>query len=180
MIFEENSYYHLYNRGCNKNRIFREIRDYQKLLRIIEESKMKDYLQLCAFSLMPNHYHFLVKQISIQPISKWVQYIFNRYVKYFNTKYERRGTLFESKVQVKKIDKTEYFEHVTHYIHSNPDTEFLQPYSSLNYLYDGSFINLNFYLELFGSVEQYFKDLILYQKSKNEELVKEYLFHGKK
>ena len=121
MIYEEGCYYHLYNRGCNKELIFQEERDYQNLLQIISESKIDEYLELYAFSLMPNHYHFLVKQISSKPISDWIRFIFNCYVKQYNIKYNRVGTLFESKVKVKLIDKLRYLGNITHYIHNNPN-----------------------------------------------------------
>lgn len=179
MIYEENCYYHLYNRGCNKDLIFREEQDYQKFLQIIKESDMRDYLELYAFSFMPNHYHFLVKQISATPVSKWIQFIFNRYVKFFNKKYERSGTLFESKVKGKKIDKPEYLENIIHYIHNNPDSEFLKKQSSLRFLNEGMIINREFYNEFFGRIEQYFQEFKIYQKSKKDDIMEDYLFHGK-
>ena len=179
MIYDEGCYYHLYNRGCNKELIFQEEQDYQKLLQIITESKIDEYLELCAFSLMPNHYHLLVKQISSKPISGWIQFIFNRYVKQYNIKYNRCGTLFESKVKVKLIDKLEYLGNTIHYIHNNPNSDFLLKYCSLNYLKKDTIVNLNFYNEFFNDLTQYFKQFEDYKKSTENKLIEDYLFNNK-
>ena len=179
MIYEEGCYYHLYNRGCNKDLIFNNEQDYKKLLQIITDSKINEYLELYAFSLMPNHYHFLLKQISSKPLSGWVQFVFNRYVKYFNFKYNRKGTLFESKVKVKLIDKIEYLGNITHYIHNNPQSELLRKYSSLSFLTKDTIIDLNFYNEFFNNLTNYFEQLEDYKKLKENEIIEKYLFSKK-
>jgi REP element-mobilizing transposase RayT len=176
MIYEEGNYYHLYNRGCNKDLIFYDEFDFQKLIKIIKESATQEYLELYAFALMPNHYHFLVKQISDKPISNWIKYIFIKYAKYFNKKYERKGTIFEGKVKVKIIDKIEFLGFLTHYIHNNPNSELLVKYSSLSFLEENTFINLAFYEEYFNSIENYFIQFERYKKMKNNKLLEDYVF----
>jgi len=179
MIYEEGCFYHLYNRGCNKELIFQEEKDYKKLLQIITESKINEYLELCAFSLMPNHYHFLVKQISFKQISGWIKFIFNRYVKQYNLKYNRIGTLFESKVKVKLIEKPEYLVNITHYIHNNPNSNLLLKYSSLNYLKKDTIVNLNYYFEFFNNVTQYIEQFKEYKKLNNNGFIEHYLSNEK-
>ena len=176
MIYEEGGYYHLYNRGCNKELIFQEEQDYQKLLAIISESKIDEYLNLCAFSLMPNHYHFLVKQTSQKPVSSWIQFIFNRYVKWYNIKYNRKGTLFESKVKAKYIDRIEYLGNITHYIHCNPNSELLKKYSSLNFLKKNTIISLDFYRDFFNDLDEFFIQLEEYKRAENFDDIERYLF----
>ena len=176
MIYEKGSYYHLYNRGCNKDLIFYDEFDFQKLIKIIKESDIDEYLEIYAFALMPNHYHFLVKQISDKPISNWVKYIFIKYAKYFNKKYDRRGTLFEGKVKAKIIDKIEYLGHLTHYIHKNPSSKLLRKYSSLNFLKENTIINMDFYKEYFNGIENYIIQFEEYKKMKNNDLLEDYIF----
>jgi REP element-mobilizing transposase RayT len=131
MIYEKGYYYHLYNRGCNKELIFKNENDYKKLIEMISDSELDQYLRLYAFSLMPNHYHFLTYQISDKPLSSWIKYIFNKYAKYFNKKFNRKGTLFESKVKAKGIDKLEYLITLVHYIINNPKNVINKKYSTL-------------------------------------------------
>ncbi|TSA25605.1 hypothetical protein D4R71_05040 [bacterium] len=177
MVYEKGCYYHLFNRGCNKELIFRDNRDYQKLQKIIRESKLSEYLHMCAFSFMPNHYHFLVRQISEKPVTNWIRYIFNIYVKYFNKKYERKGTLFESKVKARYIDKLNYLVLITHYIHNNPKNEFNNKYSSMSFLRENTIIYMPFYKEFFDTIDNYLNQFNEYKNMKdNDEMVEKYLF----
>jgi REP element-mobilizing transposase RayT len=176
MIYEESCYYHLYNRGCNKELIFHGEKDFKKLIEIISESKMDEYLQLCAFSLMPNHYHFLVKQTSSKPVSSWIQFIFNRYVRWYNIKYNRKGTLFEGNVKTKCIDRIEYLGNITHYVHCNPNSELLKSYSSLNFLKDNTIVCLKFYQDFFNDLDEYFIQLKEYKRAKEFDEIARYLF----
>ncbi len=157
MIFEKDNYYHLFNRGCNKELIFKDESDFQKLMTIIRESNFKDYIDLCAFSLMPNHYHFLVKQKTETQATKWIKYIFNGYSQYFNHKYNRSGTLFEGRVKSKLINKMEYMEKIVHYIHNNPTDGLLKKYCSISLLEDADLISQEFYILFFNSIKNYKK-----------------------
>ena len=168
MIYQEGNYYHLYNRGCNKEKIFQETEDYELILKIILDSNFTDYIELCSFSLMPNHYHFLVKQISSKPVTNWIRYIFNRYVRTYNKKNHRTGTLFESRVKAKLITDT-------HYIHNNPRTNYQLQFCSISYLRTKELISNDFYNQYFNGIEQY---LILFEEYKlvsKEKEVEEYL-----
>ena len=93
--FEKGCYYHIYNRGANRETIFREDANYLFLLKRLSEQVMKKKISVVAYCLMPNHYHFLLRQDSNAAISELIQAIFNSYSKAFNKKYNRSGTLFE-------------------------------------------------------------------------------------
>ena len=120
MIYEENGFYHLYNRGCNKELIFNEKSDYENLINRIQESEFNKYLIIISFCLMPNHYHFLVQQKTEKPVSDWIRYIFSGYTQHFNHKYSRSGTLFEGRVKSKMITDKKYLIRSSLYIHYNP------------------------------------------------------------
>ncbi|MCF7920251.1 MAG: transposase [Candidatus Cloacimonetes bacterium] len=92
MIYEPGNYYHLINRGCNRESIFNCQADYMELINRIKVSDYKSYVNIIAWCLMPNHYHFLVQQNSDKPASRWIRYIFNGYSQFFNQKNERSGT----------------------------------------------------------------------------------------
>jgi putative transposase len=118
--FASGEYYHVYNRGCNREDIFREEDNYSYLERLIGESLKKCQVSMVAYCLMPNHFHFLMRQESEVAISEVIHEVFNRYVKAFNKRYGRTGTLFEERFKVRHVDNPDYLVHLCRYIHRNP------------------------------------------------------------
>jgi len=110
--------YHIVCRGNNKRRIFRAIRDYKKMLSILRDTKKLCPFYLFVFSLMPNHYHFIIKTKDI-PISKIMHQINNNYAKYFRHRYGGNGHLFQERYFAKVIDKDDYFWELARYIDLN-------------------------------------------------------------
>lgn len=119
-FFEDGSYYHVYNRGNRKQQIFLRYRDYERFLDKVIEYKKKYSLEILAYCLMPNHFHFLIQQLAANAISKFMSDLCNSHSRYFNVKYELVGSLFQGRFKAKKIDKEEYLVHLTRYIHLNP------------------------------------------------------------
>lgn len=128
--FVENGYYHLYNRGVEKRNIFLDKQDYAVFLYFLKKyldsrlgsdpHSIAKEVDLMAFCLMPNHYHLLVKQITITGITKLIRAVCTNYVMYFNKKYERVGTLFQGKYRAVLVSNDEYLLHISRYIHLNP------------------------------------------------------------
>ncbi len=87
-------YYHVYNRGCNRQPIFANAGNYLFLLRRAK-SFLVDYpLSVIAYCLMPNHYHFLLRPEEDGALSRFIQRLFNSYTQAFNKQQGRSGTLF--------------------------------------------------------------------------------------
>jgi REP element-mobilizing transposase RayT len=102
--FAKGNYYHIYNRGCNREDIFRSEENYLFLLRRLKEKinvlrtsevRSTSCVTVIAYCLMPNHYHFLLRQETDVPLSELLQALFNSYSKAFNKMYQRNGTLFD-------------------------------------------------------------------------------------
>lgn len=74
---------------------------------------------------MPNHFHFLLKQVSENPLTQFMNAIQLGHAKYFNTKYERVGPLFQGRFKAKLINSEEYLLQVSSYIHKNPVRELI-------------------------------------------------------
>lgn len=119
-IYMTGSYYHLYNRGVHREPIFREDANYFYLLRNLKTYSQQLRIQPIAYCLMPNHYHFLVRQDDKEPAGLLVQRLFNSYVKAYNERYAHHGTLFEGSYQCILVDNDEYLRHLCRYIHLNP------------------------------------------------------------
>lgn len=123
--FQANSYYHIYNRGNRKQAIFTNYRDYERFLEKVVEYKKKYSIQLLAYCLMPNHFHFLIYQSSPNGLSKFISDLCNSHSRYFNVKYDLVGSLFQGRFKAKLIEKDEYLIHLSRYIHLNPVDLFL-------------------------------------------------------
>ena len=101
-------YYHIFNRGCNKENIFFNEGNYIYLLKKIKMSYLKYGVNIIAYCLMPDHYHFLVRQETDRPLSNWIQTLFNAYVQVMNKKQARSGTLFQGRAKHILVDNDAY------------------------------------------------------------------------
>ena len=151
-VYGAEHYYHLYNRGGNRQDIFREPEDYFYLMSLFKRhlsdetvtdasgrpfAKFDNEVELVAFCLMPNHFHLLCYLKEPLGIIHLMRSIMTAYTMYFNKKYERTGKLYEGTFLAARIDTKTYLWHVSRYIHLNPldiNQDFqLYPYSSLAY-----------------------------------------------
>lgn len=134
--------YHAYNRGVEKRTICLNDDDYHHLLTTIFYYRQtnppgrlsntlryrpRDALKwhppylvdILALSLMENHFHLLIRQIVDRGIPLFISRLQDSYTKYFNTKYQRVGGLFQGTYRRKHIDTDEYFLQVVRYINLN-------------------------------------------------------------
>ena len=143
--FVEGGYYHLYNRGVDKRKIFLDKEDYQRFVALLylcnshdnlnlvdyfrEGKKLKDafdeqlnkrIVAIGAYCLMPNHFHLLATELVDNGISTFMKKIATAYVMYFNRKNNRTGTLFEGRFKSQHAESDEYLKYLYSYIHLNP------------------------------------------------------------
>lgn len=119
-IFTAQGYYHVYNRGHNKQSIFLDAKDYQRYLKRLREYLEKHEVTILAYCLMPNHIHLMLRQDGEELIDRFIHRLHTAYTMYFNKKYERVGAVFQGKFKAKLIESDEYLLHVSRYIHINP------------------------------------------------------------
>ncbi len=133
--FTTGNSYHVYNRGNNKQSIFVDDEDKRIFLFFLSEGVFPMYFMdqkgrrrkllppnqfgIQAYSIMPNHYHLLIKQYSYTSICKLIQKVCTSYVKYFNNKYNRVGHLFQDKFKAVLIKDDRQFQWTVEYIHNN-------------------------------------------------------------
>ncbi|MEK7541383.1 MAG: transposase [Patescibacteria group bacterium] len=77
-------------------------------------------VEVLCFCLMPNHYHFLLRQRQNHGISEFMRKIGTGYTNYFNEKYDRSGALFQGKFKAIRITAHAHLLYLPHYIHLNP------------------------------------------------------------
>ena len=88
-------------------------------------SNNKKLVDIICYCLMPNHFHFLLKQNQDGGISEFIRNTINSYTKFINIKFDRVGPLFQGMFKAIHIDNDEYLTHLSRYIHLNPINNFL-------------------------------------------------------
>ncbi|MGB0887631.1 MAG: transposase [Vicingaceae bacterium] len=132
---EEGKFYHIYNRGNNKENLFKEDLNYTFFLKQYDKY-LSGAVDTYAYCLMPNHFHFLrvkeldektfevsktsnVSRLQLPPVIKGFKNFFTSYSKAINKKYKRTGSLFQYKFKRKEITSEEYLKNLVVYIHQN-------------------------------------------------------------
>ena len=149
---EVDEWYHCYNRGVDKRKVFLEERDYERLLlhmflgkrsrpiqlfnendhrleTILKETDKAtgpDIVEIGAYALMPNHFHFVLKEVREGGIALFMQKVFTGYTMYFNQKNERTGALFAGTFKSNHIADDQYLKRLISYVHLNP-AELFEP-----------------------------------------------------
>jgi len=87
------NYYHIYQEGFEGRNIFLDKRDFNKFSKLLEKNLSGSHtgLELIAYSLLPNHFHLMLKLTEKTGITKLLRKVLTAYVMYFNKKYKRRG-----------------------------------------------------------------------------------------
>lgn len=88
-----------------------------KILKMLRMNNFFEEIRLLAYCLMPNHFHFFIKQKSAQSINKFVQSLATRYTMYFNQKYKRIGALYQDVYKAVIVQNEEQFIYLSKYIH---------------------------------------------------------------
>jgi len=129
--FEASHFYHLYNRGNNKEYIFKNDENYIYFLTLVK----KYLLPICdiyTFCLLPNHFHFIIKikefenlpeniRIGKNKLHQPFSNLFNAYTKAINKKYLRTGSLFQEHLKRIKISNEAYLLNLIVYVNTNPN-----------------------------------------------------------
>ncbi|MBI4089086.1 MAG: transposase [Candidatus Levybacteria bacterium] len=88
-----------------------------KALKLLRLNNFSQEITLLSYCLMPNHFHFFVKQKNMNTIDKFMNSLATRYTMYFNRKYKRVGSLYQDVYKAVLINREEQFLHLSRYIH---------------------------------------------------------------
>ena len=135
-----NEYYHIFNRGVAKMQIFNNFFDYNRFYKsmlyyqiegpkpryslfmpeTLKLDSTKKIVEIVSYCLMPNHFHFLVRQITEGGITEFISKLSNSYTKYYNIKHRRIGPLLQGDFKSVHIESNEQLIHLSRYVHLNP------------------------------------------------------------
>jgi putative transposase len=141
MGFVPETFYHVYNRGNNKQMVFLRKRHYLLFLKKIKKH-IAPHCEILAYCIMPNHFHLLIStkdSESISKLSNGIKVTLSSFARARNNELKHTGSVFQQNTKKKKIridDRGRYLQTVFNYIHDNPSelkskfTEEFYPYSS--------------------------------------------------
>jgi len=105
----------LLNKLSDKNTSYKE-RD--KIIRVLNLNNFFEEISLLAYCLMPNHFHFLIKQKSATSIDQFMNSLGTRYTMFFNRKYKRIGHLYQAQYKAVLIYTDEQLLYLSRYLHN--------------------------------------------------------------
>lgn len=139
--------YHVLNRGVDKRNIFLNDEDRLRFVHdlfefnntepinnvtyffsqskafatpYVERKPRKLLVEVLSFSIMPNHYHLMLRPLYDDGVFRFIKRLNMGYAMYFNQKYERTGALFQGRYKAIRIVNEAHFIHLPYYIHFNP------------------------------------------------------------
>jgi putative transposase len=111
---------HIIQRGNNRQLCFAADEDFAAYAHWLRESSQKYYVAIHAWVFMTNHVHILATPHEQDGISRMMQQLGRHYVKYFNRRYRRSGTLWEGRFKSCVVDANDYLLVCQRYIELNP------------------------------------------------------------
>ena len=120
MKYLDGNYYHIYNRGAHKEKIFFESANYLHLISLFKKYSSQYNVIVVSYCLMPNHYHLILRQKTSGGIGDFLRTTFNAYTQAINKRYNHSGTLFQGQSKSKHLKNNEHCLQAIRYIHCNP------------------------------------------------------------
>ncbi len=142
IIIAPDEFYHVYNRGVEKRKVFLSRTDYDRFVALLylanqtepadlkyqgksfseitENRAGEPLVAIVAYCMMPNHFHLLLREVIDGGVARFMQKLTTGYTMYFNKRNERRGALFEGTYKAKHAEEDRYLRYLISYIHLNP------------------------------------------------------------
>lgn len=176
IVFEPDVAYHVYNRGNNRENIFKEEKNYPYFISLFAKHLLP-IADVYAYCLMKNHFHFVLRIKDVEFLEEKYQRkphlafsnLFNAYTKSINKMYKRSGSLFQEHLKRIPIEDEIYLKQLVAYVHLNPvkhnfsDNFRLYLHSSYKAYVEGenSIVKSDYIISLFENMEnfEYFHDL---------------------
>jgi len=131
---EPEKFYHIWNRGNNRENLFYTPANYEYFLRLYDQF-LDPVAETYSFCLLPNHFHLLIRTRSFNnilvsptgetnmksnPVSLAFQRFFTAYSQAINIQQRRTGSLFQKPFKRLEVTTTGQLANLVHYIHTNP------------------------------------------------------------
>jgi len=115
----EGAFCHLIARGNRGQHIFVDEADYRRFVADLSWEIPRAGCRLYAYVLMPNHIHLLA-EVGNEPPGKLMQRLLTSHARYFNTRHQQTGHLFQGRYQALVCERDSYLLELVRYLHLNP------------------------------------------------------------
>jgi len=175
----------------------REFNDIDPALSLYIKNKIRDkvpgiskripepLVEIICYSLLPNHFHFILRQLKDGGISKFMLKLGMGYANYFNFKYLRSGSLFQGRFKAIHIKTNSYFFWLSGYINGNAEIHKIcktekwswSSYKDYLNLRRGTLCDKGIILKDFKNIEEYknLVNIIVKESTEIKNAIKQYL-----
>lgn len=112
--------HHIIQRGNNRQSVFASKEDFEYFLTLLFDYSRQFQVAVHAYVLMDNHFHLLLTPQTADGLPKMMQALGRRYVRYFNDRHKRSGTLWEGRYRSTIIESERYLLTCMAYLDLNP------------------------------------------------------------
>jgi len=186
------NYYHIFNRGVDRRKIFFHERNYSYFLKLIGQL-LTDYVIFLSYALLPNHFHFVIRlkdriyvkediidneELIGNVVVNQLKKLFITYSMAVNRQEGREGSLFEPKYKRILIEDNDYLLNAIFYTHYNPENHEIvknfrdYEFSSFKSIIFGTqgIVNREYLLEIFDGMEGFLNYHNTMHESKYDEM----------
>jgi putative transposase len=196
--FEVDEYYHVFNRGVEKRRIFYKKADYERFINYLiifnttesswkinnknkfEIDDEKQLVKIIAYCINPNHFHLILRENKEDGISRFMKKICTGYAMYFNKKNERSGILFQGRYKASHISTDDLLLYISAYVNCNSEIHGIETAEKYPWCSFPEYLNINtkgicnkdLILNQFKGLEEYKKfcgEKVVGMKEKKED-----------
>ncbi len=112
--------YHVLNRGNAKQRIFHKDQDYAIFIKLLKEGMALFSVNIFAYCLMPNHFHFVLSPCRANSLSRLMQWLLTSHVRRYHKHYGTSGHVWQGRYKSFLIKEDEHLLTVVRYVEGNP------------------------------------------------------------
>lgn len=112
--------YHVINRGNDRATVFHKAQDYEAFLSILAIAKARHPVKVLAFTLMPNHFHFVLEASHQNSLSQFMQWLMTSHVRRYHSHYGGTGHVWQGRFKSFPIQRDEHLLTVLRYVLQNP------------------------------------------------------------
>src|SRR3990167_9835459 len=114
--------FHVLNRAVARLPLFEKAEDYKAFERVLEESFDRHPLPIYAYSVMPNHWHFVVRAETDEQLSAFFRWLTHTHTMRWHAHYGTQGTgpLYQGRFKTFPIEEDDHLLTVLRYVERNP------------------------------------------------------------